>query len=227
LIFFFFSLTKEVKFNWTSPVWLAALPFMAMTVSNTTRALSETARIRFINAWKITVLVLFLAYGALFHFFAIGLPGAPYVAGGPLWAWDTYAERLESLVDSIEQETGTRPVMVGMDQYKTASGLAFYRTRNREEKGLPAGYDLLHETVGRNIVGSRSAVMYDYWFDTSDYEGRPLIMISPSQSDLHDRWITGSIGTVGEIEQFSGTRNGEAAAPLLFRKAGGAEQDDH
>lgn len=225
LIFSFFSLTKEVKFNWTSPVWLAGLPFMAMTLSKTSRILQETTQIRFLKSWKVTILVFLLAYGSLFQFFAIGIPGLPYSGGGPLWAWDKYTLKLDELVDSIEKQTGKRPVMVGMDQYKTASGLAFYRTRNREQGAGNDKNDPLSETVGRNIVGNRSAVMYDFWFNPSAYKDRPLILVSPSRSDLNDIWITADIENIGDIELIETTRNGAEASPLLYRLANVPELD--
>ena len=74
LIFFYFSLNKEIKFNWTCPVWLAALPFMAMTMSRGPSLLSVKAQRRFVKSWRATVVVLFLAYGGLFQFFAVGIP---------------------------------------------------------------------------------------------------------------------------------------------------------
>lgn len=219
LIFLYFSLSKEVKFNWTAPVWLAALPFMAMTLSRSATVLSAPMQHRFARAWEITILVLFLAYGALFHFFAIGIPGLPYRGGGPLWGWQTYARQVDQLADSIGQQTGRRPLVVGMDQYKTASGLAFYRTISRAQSPGPEAASALEETASRNIAGERSAVMYEYWFSPSPYEGRPMVLVSPSRSDLNELWITRNIDYFSDISQLETERYGRPAAPLYYRLA--------
>jgi dolichol-phosphate mannosyltransferase len=217
LTLLFVSLNKEVKFNWTAPIWLAALPFMAMILSPTSTILSERVRSGFVRSWKITFVVLLIAYGTLFQFFSIGIPGVAYRGGGPLWGWGAYAEKLDKLADLLEEQTTLRPLIVGMDQYKTASGLAFYRTVDHNRSSASGSDHPLGETVGRNIVGKRSAVMYDYWFSPSDYQGRPMILVSPSRSNLNDMWITRNIDHVGEIQILETTRNGAPAAPLYYR----------
>lgn len=225
LIFFYVSLAKEVKFNWTAPVWLAALPFMAMTLSRSSTVVSERMRSWFVRSWEVTILVLLLAYGALFHFFAVGVPGVAYRGGGPLWGWAAYAQELDKLADSLEENTAIRPLIVGMDQYKTASGLAFYRTINRNRRPGSGSSSPLDETAGRTIAGKRSAVMYEYWFSPSDYQGRPMILVSPSRSDLDGRWITRDIDHVGEIEILETTRYDAPAAPLFYRLSNVSQQD--
>jgi len=225
LIFFYFSLSKEIKFNWTCPVWLAALPFMAMTLSRVPTFLSASAQQRFLASWKITVVVLFLAYGGLFQFFAVSIPGIAYRGGGPLWGWESYARQLDQLVESIEEQTGRRPVVVGMDQYKTASGLAYYRTISRKQAGASEQTDPRAETLSRNIAGDRSAVMYEYWFSPAPYEGRPMILVSPSRSNLNELWISRNIDYFTDIYQLETSRHGEPASPLFYRLANVSEND--
>jgi hypothetical protein len=116
-------------------------------------------------------------------------------------------------------------VVVGMDQYKTASGLAFYRTLDYEETVASSKIDPLRDTVGRNILGNRSAVMYDYWFSPDDYKDIPLIMVSPSRSDLNDLWIKKELGSISDIKVFETTRNGVNTGPLLYRLANVGGQD--
>ena len=151
-VFFIFSLSKEVKFNWTGPIWLAALPYMATTFSPEHGDIKEW-RGGLGKAWKATVFSLLIAYAGLFHYFSSGLPGVPYLSEGPLLGWEEYSAQVETLVQAIEQKTGQRPAVVGMDQYKTASGLAFYRTLQFEKEHKTGLQHPISETIGRNILG--------------------------------------------------------------------------
>ena len=85
-VFLIFSLTKEVKLNWTTPIWLAALPYMASTINKITNSVKSISfgRIYFPRAWTITIVTLLLAYGSALHYFSIGIPGIPYPSYGPL-----------------------------------------------------------------------------------------------------------------------------------------------
>jgi len=219
LIFFFISLTKEVKFNWTCPLWLAALPFMAFTITDAFWKIRHLPGTRFTWPWTTTVAVFFFAYGIIFQLFSIGIPGIPYTGGGPLWSWGLYARQVDALVKSVEEQTGIRPLVVGMDQYKTASGIGYYRTRNQNQEDGHHGYDPLKETVGRNFAGNRSAVMYEYWFSPPGDADRPLVLVSPSRSNLDERWLTGPPETIGEIQRLDAVRNGEKVSPLYYRLA--------
>jgi len=225
LIFFYFSLSKEIKFNWTCPLWLAALPFMAMTLSRGKSFLSARAQYRFLTSWRVTAVVLFLGYAGLFQLFAVSIPGIPYRGGGPLWGWESYARQLDRLVVSIEEKTGRRPVVIGMDQYKTASGLAFYRTISQDQAPGSDAVSPLAETLSRNIATERSAVMFEYWSSPSQYDGWPMILVSPSRAKLNELWITRNIENFTDIYRIETNRYGEPASPLFYRLANLAIED--
>ncbi len=217
-IFFVFSLTKEVKFNWTSPLWLAAIPFMATTMSLGANRGNTEGSSGFFKAWKITIVFFLLAYGITLHYFSVGIPGVPYPKKGPLFGWRDYAAQVDVLVEKIGQETGTRPAVVGMDLYKTASGLAFYRTIHfdRANRSGPQRPPVL-ETAGRNIIFGQGAVMYDYWFTPQQFNGRPLLLVSPDQGDLAQSRIARDIGSIGPIKEFKAKKNNQELSPLYYR----------
>ncbi len=217
-IFIVFSLTKEVKFNWTSPLWLATIPFMATTLSFAANDGKAGKKQGLLNGWKVTIVFFLLAYGVTLHYFSVGIPGIAYPKKGPLFGWRDYSVQVDALAGTIERETGARPAVVGMDLYKTASGLAFYRTIDFE-KGERAGKQPppVLETAGRNIIFGQGAVMYDYWFTPDQFKGRPLILVSPDRNDLGDGRIARDIGKIGPIQEFTTKKNNERISPLYYR----------
>jgi len=216
VIFLVFSLTKEVKFNWTSPLWLAALPFVAITLSQSAGNMKKATHDRFLRGWKITIVSLLLAYGWGLQYYSIGIPGIPYSGEGPLLGWAKYAVQIDTIVDSIEQETGKRPYVLGMDLYKSASGLAFYRTLQFEKDHVSGARPPILETAGRSLFG-REAVMYDYWFSPSDFKDKPLVIVSPNREELERGRLVGIVESVGEIFSMAGSKNGKKIKPLFYR----------
>lgn len=216
-IFFVFSLTKEVKFNWTSPLWLAALPFMAATMSIGANSGKQKGRSGLARAWQVTIVFFLLAYGITLHYFSVGLPGVPYPEEGPLFGWRDYAAQVDMLVEKVGQETGARPAVVGMDLYKTASGLAFYRTINYEGGKNSGQQPPVLETAGRNIIFGYGAVMYDYWFTPHQFNGRPLLLVSPDEGELSQSRLGRDIGNIGPIKEFRAEKNNQELSPLYYR----------
>jgi len=215
-IFFIFSLSKEIKFNWTSPIWLAGLPFMARTLSPLATGLNTVTQKRFVRSWKITMVSLLIAYGWILVYYSIGIPGVPYAGEGPLTGWNVFANQVENIVESIEQQTGKRPYVIGMDLYKSASGLAFYRTMQLEKESNNTAERPIRETAGRSLFG-KDAVMYDYWFTSAEMKGKPLLVISPDQEELKDWRLFGPSDAVGELATLQGKKNGHKLPPLYYR----------
>lgn len=215
-VFFVFSLTKEIKLNWTSPVWLAAMPFMALTVSQANSSIKALTQIRFLRGWKITMVSLLLIYGWIFQYYSVGIPGVSYSGEGPLLGWKSFATQIETIVDSIEIEMGERPYVIGMDLYKSASGLAFYRTLQLEKDHSTKAKRPVLETAGRNLFG-QNAVMYDYWFSKAQFKGKPLIVVSPNSKELEPWFLFGKRGLVSEVKTLESSKNQQKVAPLYYR----------
>ncbi len=213
-VYFFFSLTKEVKFNWTSPLWLAILPYMAQTLPLGITGLKEKTKTRFFSGWKTTVALFLLCYGIGLHYFSMGLPGVPYPAEGPMFGWKNFAAQVEEVVDRVEKKYGKRPMVVGMDLYKTASGLAFYRTVQYEQEEAPNRPHPISETSGR-VISGMGALMYEYWFPPERFQGRQLLLVS--QERLNIERFPLKRGPRRSIHQIMSSKNNQSIGPLYFR----------
>jgi len=213
-VFLFFSLTKEVKFNWTSPLWLAILPYMAQTLPIGVSGLSENAKTRFFSGWKITIVVFLLCYGVVLNYFSLGFPGVPYPADGPMFGWKKLAVEVNSVIEETEEQHGRRPLVVGMDLYKSASGLAFYRTRIYEQEGKPDRPHPIDETLGR-VMSGMGALMYEYWFPPERYRGRMLLLVSQDQRDI--KRFPMKRGGRRPILQMVGSKNNQPTGLLYYR----------
>ena len=118
--------------NWTGPLWLAAVPFVAQYLSRL-KTSSPAPRFAFlIKAWPATIVVVLLLYGATLHYLTLGFPGIPYPKNFLLLGWSDLASQIERIEDGIEGAGGAEPLVVGMDKMQIASGLAFYRNRQTE-----------------------------------------------------------------------------------------------
>jgi dolichol-phosphate mannosyltransferase len=140
-VFAAISLFRASKLNWTGPSWLALVPLLALlltpklvatsvTTSVTTAVkASVTTSTRLLawccRAWIPTLVICLLFYGATLHWLSLGLPGAGYPKNLHLIGWRTFGGEMEQIITKLEQETGEKILVVGMDRNKIASGLAF------------------------------------------------------------------------------------------------------
>ncbi len=127
-VFLFFSLSKEVKLNWTGPLWLALVPYLAYTFGAPKEGQLLLRLCR--RWWPATAITMLLLGGLFLQYYSLGLPGIPTLERPFLSGWEKLAGRIEQIVAAREKETGRRPIVVGMDKYRIASGLAFYRYKN-------------------------------------------------------------------------------------------------
>ncbi len=70
---------SEVKLNWTGPLWLATIPFVAQSIQLYTVKTKAEIKTRLgrvvLPSWQITFISLILIYGAALHYIGIGIPG--------------------------------------------------------------------------------------------------------------------------------------------------------
>ena len=204
-VFTFFSLTKEVKPNWTGPLWLALLPFLATTMVGG----SGRIRQRLARLWPGTLIVLVLIYGTFLHYCALGLPGVPYGKGIILFGWDDLAQKVEAQVKELTAENGKRPLVVGMDSYRTASGLAYYRSK------LAAGTDV-NDTTGYHIFGHKG-LMYNYWYSPRWATGKDILVFSEDKLRMEPAYFGNFYEHLGEIQEINVVRRGKDCGHLYFR----------
>jgi len=204
-IFFFFSLTKEVKLNWIGPLWLGCLPLLAFNMENASGRAGKWVA----GMWPATLVVTILLYGGLLQCFAFGIPGASFSHSVLLSGWDDLARK----VSTLTRETRHPALVVGMDSYRTASGLSFYRNKLRQEGKLAP--DLV-ETTGPQLFG-QNALMYDYWFSPEQAVAHDLIVVADRKDKLAAGRFRNRYGQLGEIKEISVNKRGKETGHYFYR----------
>jgi dolichol-phosphate mannosyltransferase len=215
-VFLFFSLFRQVKLNWTAPVWLAVLPFMAYTMIATSRRRPNRILSAVHRSWPGTILCTLLILGAFLYHSVLGFPGLPYPGDQPfLLGWQNLALYIEDFENRIESKHSS-PIVVGLDKYRIASGLAFYRTKILEKDSRPSFGEGTRETAGRHFLGQNS-LMYAFWFPEEKYAGRDMILVSDAREDLGRKNVTGSFRKMGDIREVALVKNRKPVRSYYYR----------
>ncbi len=188
-VFAAFSLRHEVKLDWTGAPWTAALPVMAWVMVNQDLGRFAT-RVR--AAWMPTVVVMLLIYGAGLHYLVLGLPGVGYdkhIEAIPV-GWRDLSAHMVETAREVGKQTGTEPLLVGMDRYAIASELAFYGGAG--SGGL--------QTANSHLFGGMG-LMYGMWLPPKSLEGRNLLLVAWSPGELDDKFVRAGAGRLGPIEE--------------------------
>jgi dolichol-phosphate mannosyltransferase len=197
-VFAAFSLRHEVKLDWTGALWTAALPAMAFAM------IKRAGMDRFSNgiraAWMPTILAMLLIYGAGLQYLVLGLPRVGYdrhIEVIPV-GWRDLSTRITAVANSYRQETGSEPLIVGMDRYAIASELAFYGGSRR-----PLGL----ATANSSLFGGMG-LMYERWMPPQAQDGRNLLLVAWSRGELEDRSIDARVQRLGPIVDDELVRDG-------------------
>jgi dolichol-phosphate mannosyltransferase len=205
-----FSLRHEVKLDWTGAPWTAALPAMAYVMANRDLRAARFARcIR--AAWMPTIVVMLLIYGAGLHYLVLGLPGVGYdkhIEAIPVGWRDLSAHVIET-ANAYRKETGTEPLIVGMDRYAIASELSFYGGAHTAS-GL--------QTANSHLFGGMG-LMYGLWLPPESQNGRNLLLVAWSPGELDDKFIRAGVERLGPIEDDVLMRDGVLIRHYYHRMA--------
>ncbi len=214
-VFVVFSFSREVKLNWTSPLWLAALPFLGCTVT----LFCNELRSRFLcflhGFWKLCAVLLVSGYCIFLHYVTLGLPGVPFTSDLFLMGWEKLAEEVELVADKVEDYTGNRPVVVGMDPYQISSSLAFYRTKinhNDEEKRRI----YIDETLGWHLFGWKG-LMYEHWAQPEDFYGRDVIAVASSRIRVEFPYFQNRFLLMNNIHPLDVSKNDQIIQRYYYR----------
>lgn len=208
-IFTLFSFTKEIKLNWAGPLWLAFLPFMASAmVAGSGRLQHRVARL-----WPGTLVALVLTYGVLLHYFTFGIPGVSFGRSVFLFGWGDLAQKVEDQVKTIAAKEGKRPLVVGTDSYRTASGLAYYRSKLRFER--QEGIDV-NDTTGPQLFGHKG-LMYTYWYQPQRGIGRDLLVVSEDKKRMNPAYFGNTYQHLGEIHEIKVEKRGKNSGHFYSR----------
>ena len=196
-VFVFFSLTKEVQLNWTGPLWLGLVPFLAasMAVPDDAPAVITWCR----RLWPATAISLLLLSGAFLHYYSLGLPGVPTLERPFLAGWDRLATEIDAIVAANTTPDGTRPVVVGMDKYRIASGLAFYRYKHALEAAQPDPRRAITETTGWHVFGWTD-LMYAFWLPPAQLDGKNLLLVAFSMETADDKFFASYVDDIGPVQ---------------------------
>jgi dolichol-phosphate mannosyltransferase len=213
-VFLTFSLSKPVKLNWTGPLWLSLIPFIAHYMAPETGIGSRRQFQLVQRAWPATIAASLLFYGASLHYLALGFPGLPYPKNFPLVGCRDLGRQIERIENDVESANGEEPLVVGMDKYSTASLLAFYRPGT-----VLSGEATLEESVsgttGCHLFGGNS-LMYRYWFPEKGVENRVMILVSPKRGDLEGTNVRSRIGEMGDIQELIVRKNGLSVGSYFY-----------
>jgi dolichol-phosphate mannosyltransferase len=207
-VFVVHSLFSHSKMNWTAPVWLAAMPFVAWDMAARSGE-GESSMIRLNRRlWMPTVIALPLILGASFCYISLGLPGAGPMTGERLFGeWRLLAERVGTIEKLVKIETGSEPIIVGMDKNFISSELSFYSA---------VGSDGAKNIGGSHLVGGES-LMWAFWSPRSAAMGKNLLMIELSRNKLLNPGLADYFEKIGEVHTETLEKYGRVVGRVYWR----------
>lgn len=206
-VFVVHSLNNDSKLHWTGPVFLAALPLlaagMAPGIGEVGGPLTRLVR----RVWMPTIIGLLLIYGGVFYYFSVGLPGSPLASARAFGAWRLLTERVGQIEKVLETQTGSEPIIVGMDKYKIASETSFYDFTDR---------DAVKNTAGPHLFGGQS-LMWKFWLPRSAGVGRNMLMIDFDRKRLAEPSLARYFDSIGEVSDETLRKNGRIVGSFHWR----------
>src|SRR5271170_2278663 len=205
-VFAIFSLRHEVKLDWTGATWTAALPTMASSML-AAGAGSTGIRSWLRGAWPPTLVATLLICAAGLHYLTLGLPGLGYGKHMELVpvGWRELSLRISDAAARVRAETGSDPLLVGMDRYAIASELEFYA-------------DPAQETSSAHLFGGMG-LMYERWTPPEQQEGRTLLLVAWDAADLTGSAVESHAERWGPVEEDVLSRGGHVIRRFYHRVA--------
>jgi dolichol-phosphate mannosyltransferase len=215
-VFVFFSLSRGIKLNWTGPLWLGMVPYMARLMVKHLPAGAGRLRTWAHLPLQSTSFILLLIYSAGLYHLVLGLVGLEYPKNTLGLGWPDLAARIQKVVDNVEMETGQQPLVVGMDTDRINSWLAFYRSRAMAgSSGKNTGAGAL-DTAGRHLFGRRSH-MYRFWFPPNEQFHKPMVLVGYKTEHVQDDRIKAYIERAKPIEEILVFKNGRVTGRYYYR----------
>jgi dolichol-phosphate mannosyltransferase len=208
-VFIAFSLRHEVKLDWTGPVWLAAVPALAIGIVVAAEQRLIGMRAWIMAIWPYTLIILLLTYGAALRYLAGGLAGLGYSDHMELIpvGWRQLGQQVAQLQAAIGKSSGSEPLVIGMDRYATASELAFY---------APDHSRSVISTSSSHFFGG-AGLMYERWFPLTQSAGRTLLLVGLEPQKVLGEEIDSHIARSDPPRQGTLTRNGQVIHHYYYR----------
>jgi dolichol-phosphate mannosyltransferase len=207
-VFVIYSLLYQPKLNWTAPIWLAVIPLLAWDMvphwGQIKGSLAQFSR----RLWMPTIIALLFIDGGGFYYISLGLPGAgPMTADRLFGEWRMLAHSVETVERRVKLETGSKPVIVGMDKNFVSSELSFYDSVDQDGP---------KNTGGVHFFGSRS-LMWAIWFPRSAAVGRDFLMIDLDRKRLTFPSLPQHFDRVSDIFEETLSRDGRVVGYFYWR----------
>ena len=145
--------------------------------------------------------------GAGLAYLTLGLPGVGY--GKHIELLPVGWRELGRQIASTAQESGARPLIVGMDRYAIASEIAFYGAQ---------GSQTAVETSSGNLFGG-IGLMYERWTPAALEEGRTLLLVGWDPGQLAARDVEAHVERLGPVQRGDLTRGAKLVGRYYFRLA--------
>jgi len=204
-VFVIYSLFYKPKLNWTAPIWLAVIPLLAWDMVPPWGQ-SKGSFAQFIRrSWMPTIIALLIIHGTFFYYISLGLPGAGPMTPSRLFGeWRALANSVETVKRRVELETGSKPVIVGMETNFISSELSFY------------DHDGPKNTAGAHLFGNRS-LMWAFWFPRSAAVGKNVLMVDLDRKRLMQPSLPQYFDTVGDVFEETLKKNGRVVGYFYWR----------
>ncbi len=212
-VFFLFSLRHEVKLDWTGAPWVAALPLLALGITESYSRGGPSGARWLRAAWPPTLVLLLMIYACGLYYLVLGLPGVGYSKHTELVpiAWRDFGRQIEDLAAQVRRDNDSDVLIVGMDRYAIASEVAFYANdRARSVAGTSSGH--LFGGVG---------LMYEHWFPIAAQAGRTLLLVAWDEQTLEDPLLAGQVDRLEPVHEGVLLRNERPVRSYYYRVAHG------
>jgi len=208
-VFVLHSLQDEPKFNWTAPVWLAALPLFASCVvaGRTRRPVRPWVATAGFRLWKPASVVLLIFYGIAMYHLVLGLPGVPALRTMSMpVGWEELSAEVAAIDRRVQAETGRLPLIVGLEKYSLSSQLVFY-----DPSGSRRG-----RVSSRHLLG-RSGLMWEYWQPVEDAVGKTALLVGFRRSHVEGPRVEARFARLGEVEEIDVRKAGRTVTHIYCR----------
>jgi dolichol-phosphate mannosyltransferase len=177
LVFIIFSVHSQPKLNWTGPVWLAVIPFVAREMSPAW-SIASSRFVYFVRKlWLPTIFVMLVIYFLGMGYIYLGVPGIPPQSGLSVpVAWSEFGKKVKTIIEENEREIGTELIIAGIDKYWISSQTSFYVDRDKRT---------IDNVGGQHLFGY-NGLMWQYWMPADSVYGDIVLVISFESDELDD-----------------------------------------
>lgn len=222
-VFVFFSLFREVKLNWTGPIWLVLLPFFSSQVVSCLRRRKGDGLACgwLLRLWPSMIICCVVLFGFLLNHLVLKIPGIGYPDNFHLIGWRDLAAKVMEIEEELTEKKGVKPIVVGMDRYSIASLLSFYRcVLQPKDESADEVSDVLSRTTGGHLFDWES-LMYGFWHDKEKMRGRSMLLVDDKKDYLIHRGLHSFFAYHSRLHRIKVEKNSEEIATYYYLAAGG------